>query len=202
MSLVNRVNTCDRFISFLLFLLASFSGAGGTNKVAECADLPNLLDAGTGWSRKVGYCSNMCWESERNWLSYCCLLLYKHSNPSHLLTTIAELATRIPAYHATVDGRISNNKTLVLKKISSQFRLLVVELLQELERQGKRIQQQVIFIDGLGECAGEDASRNYRDHRILCQSKIHIIQLGYLRPHRASHRIHIQAGQHRLCHSL
>ena len=126
----------------------------------------------------------MCWESERNRLSYCCLLLYKHFNPSHLFTTIAELATRIPAYHATVDGRISNNKTLVLKKISSQFRLLVVEPLQELERQGKRIQQQLIFIDGLDECAIEDASRN---HIVSEQDPHHSARLSSTAPSLASY---------------
>ena len=51
-------------------------------------------------------------------------------------------------------------------------------------------------------CGWGCASRNHRDHRIFCQGKIHIIPLGHLQPHRASHRIHIQAGQYHLYHSL
>jgi len=35
--------------------------------------------------------------------------------------------------------------------------LLIVEPLQEIEKQGKRVQPKAIFIDGLDECAGEEA---------------------------------------------
>ena len=82
----------------------------------------------------------------------------KHDNPSLLFTTIAyQLATSLPDYRAAVDDKISKDKTLVEKKISSQFESLIIEPLQELEKQGKRVQSKAIFIDGLDECAGEDA---------------------------------------------
>jgi len=82
----------------------------------------------------------------------------RHSNPSHLFTSIAyQLTTALPEYRAAVDERISKDKSLVEKKMPSQFRSLIVEPLQELEKQGKRVQPKAIFIDGLDECADEDA---------------------------------------------
>ena len=82
----------------------------------------------------------------------------KHSDPLCLFTTIAyQLATMLPDYRTSVDERISRDRTLVEKKIASQFRSLIVEPIQELEKQGKRIQPRAIFIDGLDECSGEDA---------------------------------------------
>ena len=81
-----------------------------------------------------------------------------HNNPLCLFTTIAyQLSTTLPDYRAVVDERISKDKTLVEKKISSQFKSLIIEPLRELESQGKRMQPKAIFIDGLDECAGEDA---------------------------------------------
>jgi len=81
-----------------------------------------------------------------------------HNNPLRLFTTIAyQLSTTLPDYRAVVDERISKDKTLVEKKISSQFKSLIIEPLRELEKQGKRVQPKAIFIDGLDECAGEDA---------------------------------------------
>ena len=38
----------------------------------------------------------------------------------------------------------------------SQFGSLIVEPIQELEKQGKRVQAKAVFIDGLDECAGRD----------------------------------------------
>jgi len=82
----------------------------------------------------------------------------KHSNPSCLFTTIAyQLATVLLDYCTSIDERISKDKTLVEKKIAPQFRSLFVEPIQELGKQGKRVQPKAIFIDGLDECAGEDA---------------------------------------------
>jgi len=81
-----------------------------------------------------------------------------HNNSLRLFTTIAyQLSTTLPDYRALVDERISKDKTLVEKKISSQFKSLIIEPLRELESQGKRMQPKAIFIDGLDECAGEDA---------------------------------------------
>jgi len=82
----------------------------------------------------------------------------EHTNPSRLFTSIAyQLTTGLPGYRAAVDERISQDKSLVEKKIPSQFRSLIVEPLRELGKQGKRVQPKAVFIDGLDECAGEDA---------------------------------------------
>ena len=81
----------------------------------------------------------------------------KHSDPSRLFTSIAyQLTTALPDYRAAVDERISKDKSLVEKKMPSQFKSLIVELIRELEKQGKRIQPKAIFIDGLDECVGKD----------------------------------------------
>ena len=82
----------------------------------------------------------------------------KYDNPLRLFTSIAfQLTTALPDYHAVVIERISKDRSLVGKKISAQFRSLLVEPLQELGKQGKRVQPKAIFIDGLDECAGGDA---------------------------------------------
>ena len=82
----------------------------------------------------------------------------KHSNPSRLFTTIAyQLATTLPDYRTSIDERISRDRTLVQKKMSSQFRSLILEPLQELGKEGKRVQPKAVFIDGLDECADGNA---------------------------------------------
>ncbi|KAF5357219.1 hypothetical protein D9756_006360 [Leucocoprinus leucothites] len=82
----------------------------------------------------------------------------KYDDPTRLFTTLAhQLSTKLPNYRAIIDEKISRDKTLVQKKISSQFHSLIVEPLQELEKQGKKVNRRVIFIDGLDECADKDA---------------------------------------------
>jgi len=79
----------------------------------------------------------------------------KHPDPSCLFTTIAyQLSTTLPDYRATVE--LFKDNTIVERRLSSQFKSLIVEPLQELEKHGKRAQAQAIFIDGLDECTGED----------------------------------------------
>jgi len=81
-----------------------------------------------------------------------------HNNSLRLFTTIAyQLATELADYRTAVDEKISKDHTIVEKKMASQFQLLIVEPLRELEKQGKRVQPKAIFIDGLDECAGEEA---------------------------------------------
>ena len=82
----------------------------------------------------------------------------QHNNPWHLFTTIAyELTTMLPDYRVAVDERISKDKNVVDKRLPSQFESLIVDPLQELKRQGKRIQPKAIFMDGLDECTDENA---------------------------------------------
>jgi len=81
-----------------------------------------------------------------------------HNKSLRLFTTIAyQLATALPDYRTTVDEKISKDHTIVEKKMASQFQLLIVEPLQELKTQGKRVQPKAIFIDGLDESAGKEA---------------------------------------------
>jgi len=76
-------------------------------------------------------------------------------------------------YCASIDERISRDKILVEKKMPSQFRSWIVKPLQEIVKQGKRVQPKAIFINGLSNCAGGDAqaglfssivSKNYLVH--------------------------------------
>ena len=82
----------------------------------------------------------------------------KYNDPLRLFTTIAyQLTTILPDYRDIVNDRITVDKSLVEKKLSTQFESLIVEPLQELEKQGKEVKAKVIFIDGLDECVDEDA---------------------------------------------
>jgi len=82
----------------------------------------------------------------------------KRSNPLRLFTSIAyQLTTALPDYRAAVDERISKDKSVVEKKMPSQFGSLIVEPIRDLEKQGKKVQPKAIFIDGLDECVGKDA---------------------------------------------
>ena len=95
-------------------------------------------------------------ETQRNWTSWYCTVK-KHDNPLRLFTSIAfQLTTALPDYHAAVIERISKDRSLVEKKIPFQFGSLIVEPIQELEKQQKRVQPKAVFIDGLDECAGKD----------------------------------------------
>ena len=81
-----------------------------------------------------------------------------HDNPLQLFTTIAyQLTTTLPDYRDAVKHRILRDNTIVGKKMTSQFRSLIVEPLRELGKQGKRVQPKAILIDGLDQCAGEDS---------------------------------------------
>ena len=52
----------------------------------------------------------------------------KYNNPLILFTSIAyQLATTLSDYRTSIDERISKDKTLVEKKMLSQFRSLIVE---------------------------------------------------------------------------
>ena len=64
-----------------------------------------------------------------------------YNNSLRLFTTIAyQLATKLADYRTTVDEKISKDHAIIKKKMASQFQLLIVEPLQELEKQGKSVQ--------------------------------------------------------------
>lgn len=81
------------------------------------------------------------------------------NKPTHFFPTITyQLSTEFPQYRDLVEQRVRLDKTLLDKAMASQFRGLIVEPLQELQRSGKGIGNRVpIFIDGLDECESADA---------------------------------------------
>ena len=133
-----------------------------TNWVTESSDRPSSMywmrgPAGVGKSAIAQTCAEKLKGTGHLGAAFF-FTVNKHSNPSRLFTTIAyQLATMLPDYRTFIDKRISKDKTLVQKKMPLQFRLLIVEPLQVLQRHGKRVKPRAIFIDGLDECAGEDA---------------------------------------------
>ncbi|KAJ3562073.1 hypothetical protein NP233_g9801 [Leucocoprinus birnbaumii] len=79
-------------------------------------------------------------------------------DPARLFPTLAyQLATVLPEYRAILDDKVYKDKTLVHKTLSTQFQSLILEPLQELETKGKVIPRKAIFVDGLDECADEEA---------------------------------------------
>ena len=133
-----------------------------TNWVIESVNTPSSMywmrgPAGVGKSTIAQTCAEKL--AENGYLGAAFFFTVKeHSNPLRLFTTIAyQLTTTLPDYRTAVEDRIFKDNTIVEKKMSSQFKSLIVEPLQELRKQGKSIQPKAIFIDGLDECAGEDA---------------------------------------------
>ena len=137
-----------------------------TNWVTESANPPSSIywmrgPAGVGKSAIAQTCAEKLKESGHLGAAFF-FTVNKHSNPLRsnplcLFTSIAyQLTTALPDYRAAVDERISKDKSLVEKKMPSQFKSLIVESIRELEKQGKRIQPKAIFIDGLDECVGKD----------------------------------------------
>jgi len=133
-----------------------------TNWITESVDPPSSMywmrgPAGVGKSAIAQTCAEKLKDTGHLGAAFF-FTVKKYDNPLCLFTSIAyQLTTALPDYRAAVDERISKDKSLIGKKMPSQFRSLIVEPLRELEKQGKRIQQKAIFIDGLDECVGEDA---------------------------------------------
>jgi hypothetical protein len=81
-----------------------------------------------------------------------------HDDHTRFFTTLAyQLSTVLPDYRELLNRTILNDKTLVKKRMTSQFTALVVEPLQDLERCGKGVGRRAIFIDGLDECQSKEA---------------------------------------------
>ncbi|KXN85500.1 hypothetical protein AN958_11238 [Leucoagaricus sp. SymC.cos] len=80
------------------------------------------------------------------------------NNHRRFFPTLAyQLSTMLPEFREILDDKVYRDKTLVRKKMSSQFTSLIIEPLQELEKRGKGVGRMAIFIDGLDECQGNDA---------------------------------------------
>ncbi|KAF5356782.1 hypothetical protein D9756_006413 [Leucocoprinus leucothites] len=82
----------------------------------------------------------------------------RRNDHTRFFPTLAyQLATTLPDYRKIVGSRIYNDKTLLTKTMSTQFKSLIVEPLQELREKGREVRRRPIFIDGLDECESQDA---------------------------------------------
>jgi hypothetical protein len=76
----------------------------------------------------------------------------RNDHRSFFVMLAYQLSTALSDYRQVLDTTVYNDKTLVTKKMASQFDSLIVQPVQMLERQGKTVGQKAIFIDGLDEC--------------------------------------------------
>jgi hypothetical protein len=72
-------------------------------------------------------------------------------------TLAYQLSTELADYRSILNTKISNDRSLVTKRLSSQFNYLIVEPLRQLEKDGKGVGRRAIFVDGLDECRSKDA---------------------------------------------
>ncbi|KAF9442978.1 hypothetical protein P691DRAFT_764704, partial [Macrolepiota fuliginosa MF-IS2] len=83
-------------------------------------------------------------------------------NAEQFFPTIAyQLSTEFPDYHDLLDQRIRRDRTILKKTMAIQFKALIAEPFQKLEKTGKGIGRRVVIIvDGLDECEkADDQSR-------------------------------------------
>ncbi|KAF9441427.1 hypothetical protein P691DRAFT_854535 [Macrolepiota fuliginosa MF-IS2] len=73
-------------------------------------------------------------------------------------TIVYQLSTKFPDYRDLVDQRIHHDKAILDKTMATQFEVLIVEPLQELEKAGRGIGKRItVIVDGLDECNSTDA---------------------------------------------
>ncbi|KAF9444414.1 hypothetical protein P691DRAFT_796556 [Macrolepiota fuliginosa MF-IS2] len=79
-------------------------------------------------------------------------------NAEQFFPTIAyQLSTEFPDYHDLLDQRIRRDRTILKKTMAVQFKILIAEPFQELEKTERGIgRRMVIIIDGLDECKKVD----------------------------------------------
>ncbi|XP_006463959.1 hypothetical protein AGABI2DRAFT_120766 [Agaricus bisporus var. bisporus H97] len=73
-------------------------------------------------------------------------------------TLVSQLARSDPAYHSLIEQRLAKDHILLRNSPPVQFRKLIVEPFATLQRERSR-KPIVVILDGLDECAGEDAQR-------------------------------------------
>ncbi|KAJ3576056.1 hypothetical protein NP233_g689 [Leucocoprinus birnbaumii] len=81
------------------------------------------------------------------------------NDPARLFPTLAyQLSLILPAYHTILDKKISPDTSLLSRPLRAQFQELILEPLQQLNRERGIIQERIsIFIDGLDECRDTEA---------------------------------------------
>ena len=106
-----------------------------TNWVTESVDSPASMywmrgPAGVGKSAIAQTCAEKLKDTGHLGATFF-FTFKRYDNPLRLFTSIAfQLTTVLPDYHDAVNERISKDRSLVGKKISAQFRSLIVEPLQ------------------------------------------------------------------------
>ncbi|KAF5360973.1 hypothetical protein D9756_004482 [Leucocoprinus leucothites] len=114
--------------------------------------------AGVGKSAVAQTCAECLEESGHLAAAFFFSVNGRRKDHTHFFPTLAhQLSTTLPDYCDIVNHKVSVDRSLVKKTMSSQFRSLIVELLQELRELGKDIQRRAIFIDGLDECQSTSA---------------------------------------------
>ena len=130
-----------------------------TNWVLESVNTPSSMY----WMRgPAGVGKSAIARTSRKWAPRSCILFHCQRAQQFLAVVYYNrLPTHdtLPDYRADVEYRTLNNNAIVEKKMPSQSKLLIVEPLQELEKQGKRVQPKAIFIDGLDETLKQKLSR-------------------------------------------
>ncbi|KAF9445138.1 hypothetical protein P691DRAFT_777785 [Macrolepiota fuliginosa MF-IS2] len=83
------------------------------------------------------------------------------NDPDKFFTTlVCQLVTKNPHYYTLIDNKVRRDPNIVSTSITTQFKELIVLPLRELEARGHNFTDDVIVIDGLDECEGEDAQRS------------------------------------------
>ncbi|KAJ3562071.1 hypothetical protein NP233_g9799 [Leucocoprinus birnbaumii] len=104
-----------------------------------------LLDERACWSRQLGGAFFFSFNERRK-------------DHTRFFPTLAHQLSMIhPGYRTILDRKISIDKTLVKKKLSVQFKFLIVNPLLVLRDQGKMTGRLVILIDGLDERESQNA---------------------------------------------
>ncbi len=115
--------------------------------------------AGVGKSALAQSCAELLAKQNRLGAAF---FFSRHNNrddPACLFTSISyQITTKSISYRNAVDLRIRNASTLVEKSITSQFDELLVKPMEELRKE-TGLEEYVIIIDGLDECADVKAQR-------------------------------------------
>ncbi|KAF7770813.1 hypothetical protein Agabi119p4_6787 [Agaricus bisporus var. burnettii] len=115
--------------------------------------------AGTGKSAVAQSFADSCEEKEILGASY----FFSRTTGRDKLETVVptlvyELARSVPEYHYLIEQRLAKDHVLLQNSPPVQFRKLIVEPFANLQRERPR-KPIVVILDGLDECAGENAQR-------------------------------------------
>lgn len=114
--------------------------------------------AGVGRSAVAQTCAEIVKEAGKLGATFFFSALNRRDDPKRFFTTLAyQISTIFLPYREVLGEKIRDDETLVLKSLARQFEELIALPFQELASNGKRLDERVIFIDGLDECMGAEA---------------------------------------------